>query len=90
MNTNQRKKAKSNFEKCFLKLMKNSSFGKSMENVRKYRDVKLVTAGKRKKYLVLEPNYLTTKFFTENLLAIEMKYKYLSINQSTQVYQYQI
>ena len=46
--------------------MNNVVFGKMMENVRKYRDIKLV-------YLVPEPNYYTTNFFTENLLAIEMK-----------------
>ena len=43
-----------------------------MENVRKRRDIKLVTA-ERKNYLVSEPNYHATKFFTENLLAIEME-----------------
>ena len=46
---------------------------KTMENVRKHRDVKLVTTERRRNYLVSEPNYQTTKFFTENLLAIEMK-----------------
>ena len=44
-----------------------------MKNVRKHRDIKLVTTERRKKYLVSEPNYLTTKFFTEHLSAIEMK-----------------
>ena len=44
-----------------------------MENVRKHRDIKLVTTGRRRNYLVSEPNYHTKKFFTENLLAIEMK-----------------
>ena len=55
--------------------MNNAVFGKTMENVRKYRDIKLVTTEKRRNYLVLEPNYHyhTTKFFTENLLATEMK-----------------
>ena len=46
---------------------------KTMENVRKHRYIKLVTIEKRRNYLVLEPNYHNTKFFTENLLAIEMK-----------------
>ena len=54
--------------------MNNSVFGKTMENVRKVRDVKVVTT-ERRSYLVSEPNYHTTKFFTENLLAIEMKKK---------------
>ena len=53
--------------------MNNAVFGKTMENVRKYRDMKLVTTERRRNYLVSEPNYHTTNFFTENLLAIEMK-----------------
>ena len=48
-------------------------FGKALENVRKHRDIETATAEKRKNYLVSERNYHTTKFFTENLLAIEMK-----------------
>ena len=53
--------------------MNNSLFGKTMENVRKHRDIKLVTTYKRRNQLVSEPNYHTTKLFSENLLAIEMK-----------------
>ena len=44
-----------------------------MENVRKHRGMKLVTAGTRRNYLVLEPNYRKTNFFSENSLAIEMR-----------------
>ena len=73
MNTDVRKKAKFDFEKDFFKLMNNAIFGKTMENVRKHRDTKLATTERRRNYLVSEPNYHTTKFFTENLLAIEMK-----------------
>ena len=64
--------------------MNNAVFGKTIENVRKHRDIKLVTTDRRRNYLVSEPNYHTTKFFTENLLAIEMKKKleYLWINLS--------
>ena len=55
--------------------MNNAVFGKTMENVRKHRDIKLVTTERRRNYLVSELNYLTTKFFTEDLLAIQMKKK---------------
>ena len=62
MNTNLRKKAKNNFEKYFFKLMINAVFGKTMENVRKYRNIKLVTTERRRNYLVPEPNYQTITF----------------------------
>ena len=55
--------------------MKNAVFEKPMENVRKQRDIKLVTTEARRNYFVSEPNYHTIKFFSENLLAIEMKKK---------------
>ena len=61
------------FEKDFSKLMNNAVFRKTMQNVRKHRDIKLVRTERRKNYLVSEPNYHTTKRFTENLLVIEMK-----------------
>ena len=73
MNTKLTQKAKNNFEKDFLKLMNNAVFGKTMENVRTHRSIKLVTTERRRNYLVSEPNYHTTKFFTENLLAKEMR-----------------
>ena len=73
MNTDLRKKAKNDFETDFLKLINNAVFGKTMENVRKHRAIKLVTTEERRNYLVSEPNYHTTKFFTEHLLAIEKK-----------------
>ena len=64
MNTKLRKKAKNNFEKDFFKLMNNAVFGKTVENVRKHKDIELVKTEKRRNYLVSEPNYHTTKFFT--------------------------
>ena len=73
MNTNLRTEAKNDFEKEFFKLMNNSVFGKVMENVRKHKDIKLATTDGRGNYLVSEPNYHTTNFSTEKLLAIEMK-----------------
>ena len=53
--------------------MNNSVFGKTIQNVRKHRDIKLVTTDKRRSELVSEPNYHTTKWFSENLLATEME-----------------
>ena len=53
--------------------MNNSVFGKTMKNVRKHRDIKLVAIDKRRNQLVRQPNYHTTKWFSENLLATEMK-----------------
>ena len=84
MNTDTRKKAKHDFKKEIFKLINNPVFGKIMGNVRKHRDIKLVTAKRRRNYLASEPNYHTTKFLTENLLAIEIKKKrrYLRINLS--------
>ena len=55
--------------------MNNAVFERTMENVRKYRDIKLVTTERRRNCLVSEPNYHTTKFFTEHLLPIKMKKK---------------
>ena len=52
-----------------------------MENVKKHRKINLVTAEKRRTYLVSEPNYHTTKFFTENVLAIEMKKTQILMNK---------
>ena len=52
-----------------------------MENVRKHRDIKLVITERRRNYLVPEPNYYTTKFFTEYLLAIEMKRTKILMNK---------
>ena len=75
MNTKLRKEAKNDFEKDYFKLTNNSAFGKTMENVRKHRDIKLVTTDEKRNKLFSEPNYHTTKRFSEDLLAIEMKKK---------------
>ena len=66
MNSKLGNKAKDDFVKEFCKLMNNSVFGKTMGNIQKHRDIKLVATERRQNYLVLEPNYTTT-FFTENL-----------------------
>ena len=73
MNTKLRQKQKNNFEKDFFKLTNNAIFGKTMENVRKHRNIKFVTTETRRNYLASETNYHTTKFFTKNLFAIEME-----------------
>ena len=56
-------------------------FGKTMENVRKNRDIELATTERRKNYLVLEPSYYFTNFCTENQLAIKMKKTQVYINK---------
>ena len=61
--------------------MNNQVFGKAIENIRKHRDIKLVTAERRRIYLVSEPNYHTTKFFTETLLTIEMRKTQILMNK---------
>ena len=73
MNVELRQKVKNNFEKDFFKLMENAVFGKPIENIRKHKEIKRVTTERRKNYLEPEPNYHTTKIFTESLLTIEMK-----------------
>ena len=75
INADLRKKAKNFFEKDFFRLMNNAVFGKTLENVRKHRDIKLVTTERRRNYLLPQPNYHATKFFIENLLAIDTKIK---------------
>ena len=81
MNAKLRTEAKNEFEKDFLKLINNSVFGKTMENVRNHRDIELVTTDIRRNKLVSEPNYHTTKQFSENLLAIEMKKTKVKMNK---------
>ena len=63
MDINLSKAANNDFEKDFFKLINNSFFGKTMRNVRKLRDIKLVTTERRRNYLVSEPNYHTAKLF---------------------------
>ena len=86
MNTDLTEKARNDFEKDSFELMNNKVFGKTLENVRKHRDIKLVTTERRSNYLVSEPNYHSAKFFTENLLAINMKKKKIEIFMNKPVY----
>ena len=73
INTDLRKKNKKKFEKIFLKLMNNAVFRKTMENVRKNRDIKLVTTERRRNDLVSELSYHTATIFRGSVLAIETK-----------------
>ena len=79
MNMELRKLAKDDFENDFFKLMINTLFGKTMENLREQRDINFATT---ENYLVLEPNYHTTKFFPEHLLATEMKKTQIIMDKS--------
>ena len=83
MNTKLRTKAKNDFEKDFFKLMNNS--GKTMKDVRKHRYIKLVTTDKKRNKPVPEPNYHTTKYFSGNLLAMEMKKIKVKANKAVQL-----
>ena len=65
--------------------MNNAVFGKTMENVRKHRDIKLVATDKRRNQFAFEPNYHTTKYLSENLMAIEMKKK-TKVKMNTPIY----
>ena len=80
MNTNLRKKEKNDFERDFFKFMNNAVFGKTIKNMRKHKE-KSVTPERRRNYLVSEPNYHTTKFFTKYLLGIEMKRIQIPVNK---------
>ena len=81
MNTELRKKAKNDFEKDLFKLMNNSVFGKTMENIRKHRDIKLVKTDKKRSKLVSEPNYHTINLISEYLSITEMKKTKVKMNK---------
>ena len=62
--------------------MNNAVFRKTMENVKNHRDIKLATTDEKRNKLVSEPNFHTIKYFSENLLEIEMKKTKVKINKS--------
>ena len=80
LNTELRKLAKDDFEKDFFKLMNNAIFGKTIENIRKHRNIKLVTTNKRRSKLVSEPNYHTMNYISEDLSIIEMNKTRVKMN----------
>ena len=81
MNTKLRKLVKNNFEKDLFKLMNNSVFGKTMENTRKHRDIKLVTTNKKRSKLVSEPNFHAMNLISEDLSIIQMKKTKIKMNK---------
>ena len=83
-NTEKRKNAKNSFEKDFFKLMNNSVFGKTMENLRKRIDVRLVTDEKRIT-LASKPTYISSKIFNENLVALQKIKERLMLNKPAYV-----
>ena len=84
INTELRMNAENDFDKDFYKLMNNSVYRKTMENVRKYKIIKLANDDTKRNKLVSEAYYHTTKWFSENLLAIEMKKT--SVKMNTPIY----
>ena len=81
MNTGLRKLAPNDFQKNFFKLMNNTVFRKTMENIRKHRDIKLVTTDKKRSKLVSEPNYHTINLISEDLSIIELKKTKVKMNK---------
>ena len=71
-NTELRKISKNNFEKDFFNLMNNAVFGKTMENIRKHKDIKLVTNKKAYLRMVMKPSFKSGVLFGENLMGCEM------------------
>ena len=80
-NTEKRKNAKNAFEKEFFKLMNNSVFGKTMENIRKRVDVRLVTDEKKLLKLTSKPTYVSCKIFNENLVAVHKIKETITLNR---------
>ena len=72
-NNDYRRDAKNEFEKNFFKLMSNAVFGRTVENVRNHRNIKLVTTYEKFNKYASEPHLMNVKCFSENLLAVEMR-----------------
>ena len=80
-NTEMKKNAKNSFEKDFFKLMNNSVFGKTMENLRKRVNIELVTDEKRLNKLSAKPTYVSSKIFNENLVGVHTKKERLLLDK---------
>ena len=85
LNTNLRTEAKNNFEKDFFKLMNNSVFGKTMENIRNRKDIRLITSEKKALKLIAKRNFKHRTIFTENLVAVHMGKTNLVFNKPVYV-----
>ena len=72
LNTWLKKDEKNEFDKDFLKLMNNSVFGKTMENIRNHKDMKLLTSDKKYLKYVMKPNFKDGHPFSKHLFAVEM------------------
>ena len=81
MNTELRKLAKDDFEKDLFKLMNNAVFGKTMDDIKKHRNIKLVTTDKKRNKLVSEPNYHTINYISKDLSIIEMNKTRVKMNK---------
>ena len=81
MNTKLRTKAKKGFEKDYFKSKNNAAYGKTMENIRKHRDIRLVDNDKKRKVLASKPNYHAAKHISKDLLIMEMKKRELYMNK---------
>ena len=84
-NTEKRKHAKHSFKKDFFKLMNNSIFGKTMENLRKRVDVRLVTNEKKLDKLTSKPTFVSSKIFYKNLMAVHKVKETLTLNRPAYV-----
>ena len=81
MNTKLRMQVKNDFEKDVFKLMNNAVLGKTMENVRNQRDIKVVTTSKRRSILASEHNLHSTKYISKDLLIMEMNKVEVKMNK---------
>ena len=84
-NTEKRKHAKNSFEKDYFKLMNDSVLGKTMENLHKRVDVRLVTNEKKLLKLTSKPAYVSSKIFNENLVAVRKMKETLTLNRPADV-----
>ena len=84
LNIELRKKASTDWEKDYFRIMCNAVFDKTMQNVRSEKDIKLVTTDVQRNKLVSQPNFYSSKYFFENLLAVEMRK--IKVNMNKPIY----